>query len=161
MLRVFVMSKENFDNLMLYHGINDSNVESYDDMAIISINDTIGGESKSFFGGNHDNVLIQHFDDVSEDMQLSPTNSQQTKAFTYEQAEELVNFVNRNKDKGLFLVHCAAGISRSGAVGQFIIDYLNGDKEIFKRYNPNILPNPYIRSILWKWYLIRFKWKSL
>ena len=53
------------------------------------------------------------------------------------------------------MVHCTAGISRSGAVGEALNWYFNsylqqsdGDFAAFYREHPDITPNPHIRSVL-------------
>jgi len=60
--------------------------------------------------------------------------------FTDKQADEVLSFVDKHKDKN-FLVHCDAGISRSGAVGTFVCRYLKKDEKIFSSMNPYIRPN--------------------
>ena len=42
---------------------------------------------------------------------------------TKDQAREIFKFIKRNKDVGIFVVHCKFGQSRSGAVGLFIKNY--------------------------------------
>lgn len=60
--------------------------------------------------------------------------------------KKIVDFVNKHKDKSSFIVHCSAGISRSGAVATFIKDKFHDevDSENFNRNNKNIQPNLYI-----------------
>ncbi len=64
--------------------------------------------------------------------------------------QEIVDFINKHKDKSLFIVHCSAGISRSGAVARFIYEKFREeiDKERFLRDNKNIMPNIYILNKL-------------
>jgi len=66
---------------------------------------------------------------------------------TEDQAKELVSFIDDNKECS-FIVHCDAGVSRSGAVGTFICRYLRHSLESFKIVNPNILPNDYVLDML-------------
>ena len=61
--------------------------------------------------------------------------------FNEEMAKQSLDFVNKHKDLNLMIIHCDAGISRSGAFGYFFNKYLNLDDEEFKRTNPNIHPN--------------------
>lgn len=147
---VFIMGKSQFNKLMESNDLTDINVEAKGkNIALISINDTLGGWSEPWFKEDHANVLRLWFDDVENDLQVSPTNRRQCKAFTEEQAKQVVEFIDRNKDKN-FIVHCAAGISRSGAVGRFISDYLGTDKDRFKNMNPHILPNSHVSRLLHK-----------
>ena len=75
--------------------------------------------------------------------------------FSPEMAERIMRFVD---DGGMpLLVHCAAGISRSGAVGEVLDWYFNRyltdnrtDHDDFIRNNRQILPNPLVRKIMMK-----------
>jgi predicted protein tyrosine phosphatase len=60
--------------------------------------------------------------------------------------KKIVDFVNKHNDKRVFLVHCSAGISRSGAVATFIKDkFINEvDMNKFLIENKFICPNLYI-----------------
>ncbi|MDD5651699.1 MAG: hypothetical protein PHF86_14990 [Candidatus Nanoarchaeia archaeon] len=70
--------------------------------------------------------------------------------FTEEAAKEIVKFVNKINDMEIpdLFIHCAAGISRSPAVGLFTCKYLNLDEAEFRKANPHILPNFYVLNIL-------------
>jgi predicted protein tyrosine phosphatase len=128
-------------------------INTYDELyniAFISINDTIGPYSESPLKNiNNISKLILHFDDVIEDNQPSPTNrTNNTRSFRLAQAQQILSFIEDNKNKN-FIVHCVAGISRSGAVGTFISNYLdNVDYEFFKKYNTQIAPNIFILTSL-------------
>ena len=65
---------------------------------------------------------------------------------------KIVDFVNRNKDKTTFIIHCSAGLSRSGAVASYIADkfHTEVDRYEFIRNNKQIQPNLYILSQLHK-----------
>jgi len=146
--KIFILSKPQFNQIMDSHGIDDSNVEEKaKDVALISINDTMGDWSVSWFDEDHQNVLRLWFDDVETDLQVSPTNPQKCRAFNEEQAQRIFDFIKANSERS-FMVHCSAGISRSGAVGTFILDYLEGDKEHFKKMNSFIHPNGHISRLL-------------
>lgn len=56
--------------------------------------------------------------------------------------------IELNKDKQQFIVHCSAGISRSGAVGTFINDYFGLDYSTFRKTNPQVQPNPFVLRTL-------------
>jgi predicted protein tyrosine phosphatase len=60
-------------------------------------------------------------------------------AFSIEQARQIVRFV-REKGECPLLIHCTAGISRSGAVGLAVAEQC-GCVEEFRRGNPDIMPN--------------------
>lgn len=147
--RILAWSKPQFNEVMGKMNISDKNVEeALKDVALISINDTHGQWSVSWFDLDHPNVLRLWFDDVEQDTdKFSPTNQEKVKAFTVEDAKIVRNFIKKNKDKETFIVHCSAGISRSGAVAQFICDFFRCDREEFLRNN-NILPNGRITRML-------------
>jgi len=144
MIKILILSRnEMFDYINTYK--YQSNV------AYISINDTSGMYSKSPLKEfeHMPNILILNFDDVIEDGQRSPTSgSTFTRSFSIDQAKSIISFIDNNKDKH-FIVHCVAGISRSGAVGTFISNYLdNVNYEFFKKYNNKIAPNMLILTTL-------------
>lgn len=64
--------------------------------------------------------------------------------------KKIIDFVNKHKDKAVFITHCSAGISRSGAVATFLYDKFveEVDKEQFRRENKYINPNLYILNRL-------------
>ena len=141
---------------MLKKGITNDNVEQYSNTFFISINGTRAGDgiewNKTYFT-DKENVKVIFFDDVDKDYTINIVGTGKTetvKALTEQQAEELFEFIDKHKDKETCMVHCAAGISRSGAVGQFINDYTRSDKEVFKRNNPHILPNNLVVRLLHK-----------
>ena len=111
--------------------------ESHDfKTAIISITDT--DKADVVFDKNETNgikaVLKLKFDDVERDYKNEH-------CITKEDAENIVKFVNKNKNKvDKFIVHCEAGVSRSAGVGAAIMKALNGDDwDVFK--NPLKCPN--------------------
>lgn len=141
-MEVFVLNKEAFNRLMLNSNIDNENVEGINDHFFISINDS--SINKTYFE-NKRNVKVLFFDDVEEDIVHSKGTA---KAFTEEQAEELFDFIQKNKDKKICYVHCSAGISRSGAVGTFVNDYYGGDYYQFKKRHPHIHPNGLVLALL-------------
>ena len=97
--------------------------------AIISITDT--DKADVIFEKNETNgiraILRLKFDDVERDYKNEH-------CITKEDAESIVKFVNKNKNKvDKFIVHCEAGVSRSAGVGAAIMKALNGDDwDVFK-----------------------------
>jgi len=145
---VYILSKRTFEEILKSHDLIEDNIEKMDKYAFISINDSNGTYyHEPFFKKDYNNFITLHFDDITKEGDLSPTNRGTTKIFSEKDAEKIVKFVKENTGK-IFIVHCAAGISRSGAVGTFINDFCNYDYEQFKKDNPFILPNQYILSIL-------------
>lgn len=115
---------------------------------IISINSvTFPAEPPAFSSRfiHSENLLVLFFDDVEE---------KSANAMTKNDARRIANFV-RVPDPRPLLVHCTAGISRSGAVGEVLNWYYNrysarNDKEFeqFARDNPDIVPNDHVRKTL-------------
>lgn len=48
----------------------------------------------------------------------------------------------------ILYVHCTMGIRRSGAVAQFLNEWMGGDKDKFESENAHIAPNPLVLRIL-------------
>lgn len=123
---------------MAKKNITQNNIESHDKNLFISINDTAGAESPPYFSENRANLKVMFFDDTDVDLYVN--DKIKCRAFSEEQAKELYEFIAANRDKESCIVHCAAGISRSGAVGAFVNDLFGENFEKFKRNNPFARP---------------------
>ena len=64
------------------------------------------------------------------------------------QATQILKFLDSLKDESFLIVHCAAGISRSGAVGLFSCRYLGLDQAEFRKMNRGISPNSHVLDVL-------------
>jgi len=128
-----------------------------DSSKIISINSSWGWDSDPPFSPElrgHKNLLVMNFDDIANEPE-TPEDLGQAVMFSPEMAEQIIRFVD---DGGMpLLVHCAAGISRSGAVGEVLNWYFNRyltdsktDYDDFIQNNRQILPNPIVRRIMMK-----------
>lgn len=151
-MKVFILSKKQFDHMAVNNKITNANVESKKKTLFISINDSCGTTELPYFK-EKSNVKVLFFDDVEKDTPTSvKENGKQlvAKAFTEKQAKELFEFILKHGDKESCIVHCAAGISRSGAVGTFVNDYFKGDFFEFKKINPRIHPNGLVLRLLKK-----------
>lgn len=146
-MRVHILSKMEFDSLMKQNGITDSNVEKFDSIMFISIIDT-ENRAGPYFKEDHENVINLRFDDVEHDGEASPTQEESTKAFSEEQAKDLYEFIKKHREVETCIVHCMAGISRSGAVGTFVNGFCQGDWDRFKRDNAYISPNGRVSRML-------------
>lgn len=154
-MKILIFGKRKFNDFMQYNYITDDNVEEQD-MLIVSINnyyDPAMGTDKagvrSYFKRNHSNVLIMHFGDYSEEFVLRVMHEGPTGIFNDYKAKVLYDFIKKNKDKKMAVIHCGAGISRSGAVGAFIQDtYGTQTWEEFKRKNSQIEPNGWVLKLL-------------
>ena len=115
---------------------------------IISINDiSFPAEpppfSKEYLASR--NLLVLYFDDVED----GPN------AMTAEQAKRIADFALRPGDDRPIIVHCSAGISRSGAVGSVLNWYFNrcladneADYRAFGLRHPDLVPNAHVWKLL-------------
>ena len=132
-------------------------IELLDSHKVISINSSWGWDSEPPFSPalrGHGHLLVLNFDDIANEPE-TPEDLGRAVMFSPEMAEQIMRFV----DDGAMplLVHCAAGISRSGAVGEVLNWYFNRyltdnktDYNDFIRNNRQILPNPLVRKIMMK-----------
>ena len=120
-----------------------------------------------------DNVLILKFDDVEEMRECSNAGmrecemQQRGQAMTEADADAVARFAGDGRDSryggvaGMderpIMIHCTAGISRSGAIGAALNEYYNkvrsqneADHEAFWSRHPNINPNLHVLRLLWK-----------
>jgi predicted protein tyrosine phosphatase len=111
-----------------------------EDCIIISINDT--GYNTAIYDNKHIVDIIRfHFDDIEMPINgLTRLNKRLAKL--------IKNFVDTYKDKvNNIIVHCTAGISRSGAVGCTLAMYLNGDNEYLLKTGQYI-PNKHVYKLM-------------
>ena len=139
-MKVFIMPKFIFEQAI------DGIEKSSKDVFYLSINNP-DDEDKTPIREDSDTFKSMCFYDIDEDIY------DEVKDFTYktisdEQVDELYDFIMKNKDKKNFVVHCTAGISRSGAVGEFVNDLFGIPYAEFRKQNPNIIPNTYIKKKL-------------
>ena len=153
-MKICVLSRYAFEVFLDQNQISEQNIEKIKNIKIISILDTSGTYSIPFFQQDHSNVITLKFDDITEDGNPSPTNlSKTTKAFDQQHAIKIIKFVHQKnfKQTESLIIHCAAGISRSGTIGMFINDLLKSESypEFMKR-NPRTFVNYHILNILKK-----------
>lgn len=74
----------------------------------------------------------------------------ESKLFEKEDARLIIAFIDKihKLDVPELIIHCAAGISRSGAVGLWACRYLKLNEREFRKQNEHILPNIHVLSIL-------------
>jgi predicted protein tyrosine phosphatase len=148
-MKILVYSRIDFNKYMIFNGITDNNVELKDAM-FISINNI---DQESYFNKEHDNVKIMCFGDYGEEILKTKINRSENPIFDEQMAKELYEFIKKNKDKKFAILHCGAGISRSGAIGTFLYElYGDGNYSEFKRKNKRIQPNIHMLKLLRKVY---------
>lgn len=157
-MKPLILSWEEFAQEMCNRGIRDSNAEEHKDICMVSIHctpDVASPDVREFFKEDHDNVLRLYFDDIEEEVREFRTfghgESDPYKAYgiTEEQAKKLYEFLEKHKERKECIVHCYAGISRSGAVGTFVHDsYSDETWEQFYSRNRHIHPNQRVLKLL-------------
>lgn len=154
-MKIVILSRALFDEYLRRKGVTDDNVETQDKMFFISIRNQ-DDKTEPFFKSDKSNVKIMTFADLEEDKELPVIGEERTelfKAMSREQAAELYQFIKANKDKEAVMIHCTAGVARSGAVGVFINDFIGGNYHELMRNNPSIQPNPHVYRLLHnEWY---------
>ncbi|MEI3040876.1 MAG: hypothetical protein V8T90_17595 [Victivallales bacterium] len=116
----------------------------------ITIRNSFETDDKCAVPVSGENVLKLSFDDTTVADSGSPLI-----LFDEDMARRIAEFAKRiDPAHGLF-INCAAGISRSGAVGEVLNDYFNrysenneADREYFRNHNRQICGNPLVRRIL-------------
>lgn len=154
--RAYALSYQQFKASLDYASITDDNVESKDKTALIEIMGEQDILSAPFyFKKDHPNVIRLMFDDVDEPLHVSllgdvPDEREYVPVvpMSEEQGKLILDFVKKNDSVGNFIVHCAAGVSRSGAVAKFITEYFGGEDKDFYKLNPYTKPNQRILTIL-------------
>lgn len=149
-MKIIIFPKVVFRQMLEDKNITDETVESFNRTAFISI---IDPDRRELLSRDHPNFITTKFWDIEETFEIPGVEI--LEPISKEQAEQIVDFVLFNIEKvDSFIVHCSAGVSRSGAVGTFILDllqrreYSREQLEDFKRTNPSILPNSYVLRLL-------------
>lgn len=86
------------------------------------------------------------FDDAEEDLPL--LNGEKLVLFDEEMSEKIHNFVLENRQAKAWFLHCTAGSSRSGAVGDVLSEYFQIEYKDFKYHNPQVKPNVLVKNLL-------------
>lgn len=120
---------------------------------VVSIQSTYGMDSEPPFEKemlSHPNLLSMVFDD---EWDPSYAAYDFIRLFKAEDAARIVRFVGDGRMS--LIVHCTAGISRSGAVGFALDWYFNqhahknpAHHDFFAKSNPQIRPNPLVLEVM-------------
>ena len=90
------------------------------------------------------------FDDVTEELYKKVKKMRPdviVKLFSEKDAKLIIDFIEKHKDnieELTLIIHCHAGVSRSGAIGWFACNLLELDKDKFLQQNKTLYPNKYI-----------------
>ena len=136
-MKVKILSKKEFEDFIV------PKIDEYKDGFFISILDP---DNPDNYFPDSDNYKTVWFYDLEYELG-------DYKIFNEDIAKELIEFILSNKDKKACIVHCSAGVARSGAVGEFINDILGSESwSDFKKRNPRISPNILVKTLLNKNY---------
>lgn len=161
MVEIHTLSAADFKQTMQDNDLYDCNVEQWTDLAIISIGNSFddeledkifaNGPSSHWFRKQHKNVLNLDFDDiVSPEKWEKISKCSQFVLFNENMAHQIANFVETNKKANIWIVHCSAGVSRSGAVSKWLKEWLEHKYSIAANNVDGCYasPNPYVLMIL-------------
>lgn len=161
MVDIHTLSVADFKRTMQDNNLYDYNIEQQTDLAIISIGNSFdndladdifaNGPSSHWFRFSHRNVLNLDFDDIAAPEEWKALSEcSQFVLFDEDMAHRIANFVETNRVVTIWMVHCSAGISRSGAVSRWLKDWLEYKYGIAANNvdGSYALPNPYVLMIL-------------
>lgn len=155
------MSAADFKHTMRSNDLYDSNIELRTDLAVISIGNSFeddiaddifaNGPSSHWFRKRHRNVLNMDFDDIAapgEWKNLSKCD--RYVLFDDDMARQIAQFVEENMNASVWIVHCSAGVSRSGAVSRWLKDRLSCKYSIEANNvdGRHAVPNAYVLKVL-------------
>ncbi len=95
------------------------------------------------FEEDTDQHITLRFDDVT-----AQWGRDDVIVFNEDHAEKVLSFVDSMDSSLDLIVHCTAGISRSGAVGLTVTEALGLDPHTFNDYNVHIQPNPLVVKVM-------------
>lgn len=134
-----------FDKMMAEAGINDDNVDNSSVWAFISIQNSkaLDHNVNPYFKLEHKHVLTLTFDDITDKDQDVLDQYPGSVLFNEDHAKAIIEFVEAHLLSD-FVIHCTAGISRSGAVGEYVRRKLRVNYDKYNRQNPHVLPNAWV-----------------
>ena len=163
MVEIHTLSAADFKHTMKNNDLYDCNIEQRTDVAVISVANSFedsepddifaNGPSSRWFRQRHRNVLNLTFDDISA-FGVEPLAGSSAGGgyvlFDENMAREIVAFVETNKDASVWIVHCSAGVSRSGAVSRWLKDRLSFKYGIEANNvdGRHVVPNAYVLEVL-------------
>jgi predicted protein tyrosine phosphatase len=97
-----------------------------------------------------DKAITVWFDDIHPKTTMTLASCMDFKAMDVNDAMNIISFIKGlSTDIELIIVHCTAGICRSGAVADFIRVVCDCDDIEFLAMNSHIIPNEWCLDLLW------------
>ena len=157
-MKIHVYSRETIKRIFLR-----KDQEAFKNCGFISINDYSTLTPTPVPEKYLSDTLVLHFDDITP-REIKELSLEGYKAFSEEHAKAIHSFIDNvvSNCKTDICIHCNAGISRSGAIGIVLNEYLNRmlnnnheDYAYFHSYGCERMlnPNPYILAIMKKEFL--------
>lgn len=100
--------------------------------------------------GCEDIISLVFADLTKVDYKIAPHLIKKFPAFNVTMAKQIIQFLDniKKKKKKILIIHCDAGVSRSGAVGIFACRYLGMDEKKFRKEHRSIGPNTLVYDTL-------------
>jgi len=108
-------------------------------------------ENKLKSMGCMDILSLEFWDVTPRDFENTKRDYSEAVIFDRKHARDIIDFIteaNKLLADSALVLHCHAGISRSGAVATFACDFIGLDYVEFIRYNSNIFANPHVLRTL-------------
>lgn len=103
-----------------------------------------------------DKAITLWFDDIHPKTTMTVSSCMDYNAMNVNHAMIIIDFIkNLSDDISMIVVHCTAGICRSGAVADFIRVVCDVDDVEFLAMNPHIIPNTWCLDLLWMTWKMR------
>jgi len=108
---------------------------------------------------NNNRSLTVWFDDIHPTTTNTLHSCLDCKAMSVFDAIDIIQFIKQlPSDVDIIVVHCTAGICRSGAVIDFLRVILDVDDTEFATMNSHIIPNTWVRDLLWSTWTHNYKY---
>ena len=160
------LPKRIFFNEMGRRNVNDKTVEDFKTTIFISVNDP-DSPGTHYFKEEHPNVVTLYFHDCEDDIEFKYVQQGFKRGkndelepqyvpiifFNEEMAKKVLDVLEYGKQNNAasVIVHCTAGISRSGAIATFARDFFNSPSvDDFRTENTYICPNSTVKKFLYK-----------
>lgn len=149
-MRITVLNEIEFIRRMSTEGIIGDGITSRGDIYIISINYPY--EGTGYFKKEYENVLNLYFDDTETNVEIYDDDINEVRELiplSINDGRRIISFLEKIPN-GVdeLIIHCKAGVSRSGAIGLFANDFFRMDYHRFMERNPRVRPNQHVVRVL-------------